>query len=185
MAEAHIVAGLEALLFSTSEPVALGELARVLGVDESVVAEALSRLEADYCRPERGFMLERVAGGFRLASKPDYASLIVDLLRPVRNSGLSQAALETLAIVAYKQPVTRAEVEAIRGVRAEAALNSLLERELVEECGRKEAPGRPILYRTTERFLVEFGLQSLEELPPLADALEEPAADTQATGKKE
>jgi segregation and condensation protein B len=143
-----------------------------LDVDVSVIEEALEAMRTDYADPRRGFMLDEVAGGVRLVSKPAYAHLISELLRPVRNSGLSQAALETLAIVAYKQPVTRLDIETIRGVRAESALNSLLERGLVEEAGRKEAPGRPILYRTTTRFLMEFGLDSLKDLPPL----EEPEA---------
>jgi segregation and condensation protein B len=167
MIEPYVLAGLEAVLFATNEPVALPELARVLGVGESIVIEALGALGEDYARSERGFMLDEAAGGVRLVSKPEYAPLVVELLRPVRGSGLSQAALETLAIVAYRQPITRAGIEALRGVRAASALGSLLERDLVQEAGRKETPGRPILYATTNRFLVEFGLHSLAELPPL------------------
>lgn len=167
MVEPHVLAGLEALLFASSEPVPVSELTRVLGVESSVVKEALEILAGDYAEPRRGFMLDEAAGGVRLVSKPDYAPLVAELLRPVRSSGLSQAALETLAIVAYRQPVTRADIEAIRGVRAESALNTLLERDLVAEAGRKDAPGRPILYKTTRRFLVEFGLGDLNDLPPL------------------
>jgi segregation and condensation protein B len=170
MVESHIIAGLEALLFACAEPVPTSELARVLSISISLVDEALAQLDSKYKSVEYGFMLDYVGGGARLVSKPEYASLIVELLRPVRSGGLSQAGLETLAIVAYKQPVTRADIEAIRGVRAEAALGSLLERDLVEECGRKDAPGRPILYRTTSRFLIEFGLNSLHDLPPLESA---------------
>ena len=167
MVEPHVLAGLEALLFASSEPVPVSELTRVLGVESSVVKEALEILAGDYAAPRRGFMLDEAAGGVRLVSKPDYAPLVAEILRPVRSSGLSQAALETLAIVAYRQPVTRADIEAIRGVRAESALNTLLERDLVAEAGRKDAPGRPILYKTTRRFLVEFGLGDLNDLPPL------------------
>lgn len=170
MIEPHISAGLEALLFATAEPVPTSELARVLNISINLVDEALAYLEGKYQSPEYGFMLDYAGGGVRLVSKPEYSALIAELLRPVRSGGLSQAALETLAIVAYKQPVTRADIEAIRGVRAEAALGSLLERDLVEECGRKDAPGRPILYRTTQRFLIEFGLNSLNDLPPLESA---------------
>lgn len=169
MVETHLIAGLEALLFACSEPIPVVELARILGVTAPLVEEALDTLSTEYKNPARGFQLDRVAGGIRLVSKPEYAPLVMELLRPVRGGGLSQAALETLAIIAYKQPVTRADIEAVRGVRAEAALGSLIERDLVEECGRKEAPGRPILYRTTPRFLIEFGLSSLKELPALED----------------
>lgn len=170
MVEPHIIAGLEALLFTSSEPVPIAELARTLGIAVPEVEKALATLVQDYARPERGFMLDRVGGGVRLVSKPDYAPLVIEMLRPVRGGGLSQAALETLAIVAYKQPVTRSDIEAVRGVRAEASVGSLIERDLIEECGRKEAPGRPILYRTTSRFLVEFGLGSLKDLPPLENS---------------
>lgn len=167
--EAHVLAGLEALLFASSEPVPIKELARVLGLGIAVVEEALKILHVQYSDPGRGFTLDEVGGGVRLVSKPDYGHLVSELLRPVRSAGLSQAALETMAIVAYRQPVTRMDIEAIRGVRAESALNSLLERDLIQEAGRKEAPGRPILYKTTTRFLVEFGLASLGDLPPLEE----------------
>jgi segregation and condensation protein B len=169
MPEAHVLAGLEALLFASSEPVLVKELARVLGMEVPAVERALEILRLEYSDPKRGFTLDEVAGGVRLVSKPDHGHLVSELLRPVRSTGLSQAALETMAIVAYKQPVTRLDIEAIRGVRAESALSSLLERDLVQEAGRKEAPGRPILYKTTTRFLVEFGLGSLSDLPPLED----------------
>ncbi|MGI6081406.1 MAG: SMC-Scp complex subunit ScpB [Limnochordia bacterium] len=178
MPEAHVVAGLEALLFAGSEPVPVNELARLLDVDTCVVGEALEALRKDYADPRRGFMLDEAAGGVRLVSKPAYAHLISELLRPVRSSGLSQAALETLSIVSYRQPVTRLDIETIRGVRADSALTSLLERGLIEEAGRKEAPGRPILYRTTRLFLVEFGLDSLDDLPPLEEQDEGASSDS-------
>ncbi len=160
---------LEALLFASSEPIPIAELARVLDISTAEINELLTVLDQEYQQPNRGFMLDNAGGGIRLVSKPAYASIISELLRPVRAAGLSQAAVETLAIVAYKQPITRAEIEAVRGVRAESALNSLLERDLVMEVGRKDAPGRPILYSTTNRFLVEFGINSLAELPPLEE----------------
>ncbi len=165
----HLLAALEALLFASSEPLAVDELARVLGQTAPAVEELLKMLAQEYERPERGFTIDYAGGGVRLVSKPLFADIIGELLRPVRNAGLSPAAVETLAIVAYKQPITRAEIEAIRGVRAESALNSLIERDLVAENGRKEAPGRPILYGTTRRFLVAFGLNSLSDLPPLPE----------------
>jgi segregation and condensation protein B len=181
MIEPHISAGLEALLFAAAEPVPVAELARVLNISINLVDAALEHLESKYQAPDYGFMLDYAGGGVRLVSKPEYAPLVTELLRPVRSGGLSQAGLETLAIVAYKQPVTRADIEAIRGVRAEAALGSLIERDLVEECGRKEGPGRPILYRTTQRFLIEFGLNSLNDLPPLeSDETTQPQLDFNA-----
>jgi len=166
---ADLHAKLEALLFAVSEPVPFEALAEVLGVPLEVIHSTLKELALEYERPERGFLLDQVAGGVRLVTKPQYAGLVEQLLRPLRTTGLTVAALETLAIVAYKQPVTRAEIEAVRGVKADSALATLLERRLVAEAGRKDAPGRPILYVTTQEFLTAFGLNSLADLPPLAE----------------
>ena len=127
----------------------------------------LIQLEQEYAHEERGFFLERVGGGVRLCSKPEYAPYIEALGRTSRSGPLSQAALETLAIIAYRQPITRPEIEAIRGVRVESAIASLIDRGLIEEKGRSDGPGRPIRYGTTREFLVRFGLQSLADLPPI------------------
>ncbi len=112
----------------------------------------------------------RVAGGYQLRTRPEFAEVVSAFLRPA-SQRLSRQALETLAIVAYQQPITLAEIEAVRGVHSDAVLKTLVERELVSEAGRKEAPGRPRLYQTTEYFLKHFGLADLSELPKLEDSL--------------
>lgn len=114
-----------------------------------------------------GLLLEHVAGGYRLATKPELGDYVENVTSVVKPGTLSPAALETLAIIAYKQPITRAEIEAIRGVRVESALTSLLDRDLITEMGRKDAPGRPVLFGTTDTFLAHFGLSTLKDLPPL------------------
>lgn len=160
-------AALEAVLFAAPDPVPVERLARLLQLEAGQVQALLDELEEEYRRPERGFMLERVAGGVRLCSKPEYFPYLEELGREVRSGGLSQAALETLAIIAYRQPITRPQIEAIRGVRVDSAIASLLERGLIEEKGRSDGVGRPILYGTTSEFLVRFKLNSLADLPPL------------------
>lgn len=157
---------LEAVLFSSAEPLPLGRLAELLGLAPAAVRGLLeaygARLEED---PRRGVQLVEVAGGYRLQTRPDLAAWVHQLERPDRALRLSRAALECLAIVAYRQPVTRAEIEALRGVQSDGVLRWLEEHGLVEEAGRKEAPGRPLLYRTTPRFLDLFALKSLADLP--------------------
>jgi len=160
-------AALEAILFASPDPVTVEQLAAILSIPASTVQGLLLELEKEYAAPERGFFLERVGGGVRLCSKPQYASYIEALGQTTRPGQLSQAALETLAIIAYRQPITRPEIEAIRGVRAESAIASLIDRGLIEEKGRSDGPGRPILYGTTQEFLIRFGLDSLASLPPL------------------
>lgn len=162
-------AALEALLFSSPDPVTPEELARVLRLPIPHVRTLLYQMEDEYKSSDRGFFLESVAGGFRLCSKPDFADVIEELGKTIRTSPLSQSALETLAIIAYRQPITRPQIEAIRGVRVDSAIASLYDRGLIEEKGRLDAPGKPILYGTTQTFLVRFGLSSLDELPPLPD----------------
>lgn len=160
-------AALEALLFSSPDPVAVEDLARVLSLPIPHVRTLLAQMAEEYASQERGFMLDEVGGGFRLCSKPEYGPLIEEMGKAVRKSPLGRSALETLAIIAYRQPITRPQIESIRGVRAESAIATLLDRGLIEEKGRSDAPGRPILYGTSESFLVHFGLSSLDELPPL------------------
>ena len=174
-------AALEAVLFATSDPVSPEELARILSIQTAQVRNLLERLEKEYASEERGFMLEWVGGGVRLCSKPQFAPYIEELGRVVRTGQLSQAALETLAIIAYKQPITRPQIEAIRGVRAGAAIASLIDRGLVEEVGRADGPGRPVLFGTTREFLVRFGLSSLDDLPPVPKSPEEPLPGSQPT----
>ena len=160
---------LESLLLAAGGPVPLGQLVDALdGPGRAEVLAALEALEAGYEREARGLRLVRVAGGYQLRTPPEHAPWIRRLLheRPPR---LSRPMLETLAIVAYRQPCTRMEVEAIRGVDADAVLSSLLDRRLVRVVGRKDAPGRPLLYATTHEFLEVFGLPALDALPTLRE----------------
>lgn len=171
----QLVAALEAVLFVSPEPVPTEQLVRLTGWDQAGVQAALQLLEDRLAADDRGLCLQRVDGGWQLATKAHLAGLLTPLLSPRPPAPLSQAALETLAIIAYRQPVTRAEVEQLRGVRVDSALQSLLDRELVEEAGRADGPGRPILYRTTRRFLQWCGLDSLADLPPLPEEPDPPA----------
>ncbi|CAN5210257.1 hypothetical protein BH20ACT9_BH20ACT9_19320 [soil metagenome] len=164
----------EAVLLVVDEPVAAHTLAGVLQVPVDEVTTTLADLRAEYAAADRGFVLREVAGGWRLYTHPDAAGWVERFVTHGRSGRLSQAALETLAIVAYKQPVTRGEVAEIRGVDADAAVRSLAARGLVAEVGRRAVPGRPLEYATTPAFLERLGLRGLDELPPLpesADAL--------------
>jgi segregation and condensation protein B len=156
----------ESLLFVADRPVAVAQLAQALEVDEKAVEEALSALNEATLRGKRGLRLQRDRDRVQLATTPDAAPHIQRFLGLELSGPLSQAALEALAIVAYRQPVTRAQVDTIRGVNCESVLRTLVSRGLVEEIGRLEQVGRPILYGTTFEFLQQFGLGSLEELPP-------------------
>ena len=166
---------IEAILFVAGEPVAVADLARALEAPESAVTDAIDLLEKDYDEGRRGFRLRRFGAHVQLATRADYAPFIERLLQPVQKQSLSQAALETLAVVAYRQPVTRLEVEAVRGVKCDYSLQSLMNKELIQELGRKETLGRPILYGTTDKFLSHFGLRDLDELP--APPLPQPGED--------
>lgn len=162
------IAALQSLLFAAPRPLRAKELAEYLDCTVPQVHELLEhlgdKLKAD---ADSGIMVERVANGYRLATKPALGEYVAKVSEVVKSGSLSNAALEALAIIAYRQPITRVEVEAIRGVRSDSAINALLERGLIEECGRKEAPGRPVLFQTTTDFLIHFGLEDLSQLPPL------------------
>lgn len=162
---------IEAMLFVSNEPLSVKDIADIIERDQQDILILLKEIKADCEKENRGFFLAEVAGGYLYATRPEYAPYIEKLVRP-RLSSLSQAAMETLVIIAYKQPVTRSEIDEIRGVKSDSSLNTLIERGLVEEVGRKEAPGRPILFGTTSSFLKYFGLKTLEELPKIQDNLE-------------
>lgn len=165
---------LEGLLFLQGDPVAPAQLGAWLGLADGAVEALVADLERHLDECGSALAVQRVAGGVRLATRPGlHAELAARLVERVPEP-LSHASWEVLAIVAYRQPVTRLEVEAIRQTGSERALQTLVERGLVEEVGRKEAPGRPILYGTTPRFLQEFGLVSLSDLPPLPEPGEAP-----------
>lgn len=166
---------IESLLFAAGAPVSLRRLAEVIGVAQAEVKAALALLQGDYAAPGRGIVLAEVAGEYQLRTAADYAEYVKTLIREKPNR-LSRAALETLAIIAYRQPLTKAEIEAIRGVDADGVLNSLLTKKLIRVLGRKDVPGRPWVYGTTPQFLELFGLNDLSSLPPLPE-LHEPTVN--------
>jgi segregation and condensation protein B len=170
--EERLRAVLESLLFAAGEPVSLTRLAAVLEpVPKEAIRAALAELKAGFYREGRGVMLDEVAGGFQLRTPKEHALYVRKLLaaRPPR---LSRPMMETLAIIAYRQPITRPEIEQLRGVDSGAVLETLTERRLVKIAGRKEAPGRPLMYATTAEFLQTFGLKDLEALPDLSELRE-------------
>lgn len=160
---------LEAILFVVEEPVQARMLAEVLELAVDDVVATLHELRRAYVDDQRGFVLREVAGGWRLYTAPDVAAYVEQFVLHGRSGRLSQAALETLAIVAYKQPVTRADVAEVRGVDADGAVRTLCNRGLVAEVGRLDRPGQPALYGTTTDFLERMGLDSLAELPVLGE----------------
>ncbi|NPV85699.1 MAG: SMC-Scp complex subunit ScpB [Anaerolineae bacterium] len=165
---------LEALLFVASIPVSIAQLAEALGSKAADVEKALKSLEQEYIE-KRGLRLQFFNHKVQLTTAPEAAMVVEKFLGLEATSRLSRAAIETLAIVAYRQPITRPGIDAIRGVNSDGVLKSLLSKGLIEEYGRAEGPGRPILYATTADFLQHFGLSSLNDLPPLE--LEEAAAE--------
>jgi segregation and condensation protein B len=182
MSEAEQRSIAEALILASPEPVPLVRLAKLIPNCTPSKARALvADLNADYVAQQRAFEICEVAGGYQLRTHPEFASYLQQLqqTRPLR---LSNAALETLAIVAYRQPVTRAEVEHVRGVYAGPVMRTLLERKLVRITGHRDVPGRPMLYSTTKRFLEVFGLADLDALPTLRE-LEELAAESPAANE--
>ncbi|MCL4462645.1 MAG: SMC-Scp complex subunit ScpB [Firmicutes bacterium] len=155
----------EALLFTTEEPLPPDKLAEIMGVAIKDVREALRQLQEEYSKAERGLQVMEIARGFQLGTKPELAPVLETMFKGEKSYVLSQAALETLAIIAYRQPVTRVDIESVRGVKVDGVLETLLKRRFVRTVGRKDAPGRPILYGTTKDFLKYFGLKDLSQLP--------------------
>ena len=160
---------LEALLFVAEEPLPLSRLQEILADEDPAATEASVReLALSLEDAGRGLMVQEIAGGFRLATRPE-ANVWIQRLQVVKPSRLSRAALETLAIIAYKQPITKAEVEAVRGVAVDGVIRTLLERDLIRMLGRKAEAGRPIVYGTSQGFLEHFGLKELGDLPSLRE----------------
>ncbi|MRX71056.1 SMC-Scp complex subunit ScpB [Bacillus lacus] len=160
----------EALLFAAGEDgLSVKQLAKVLELEEADIQAVIGELSYDYKHADRGICIKETADIFQLITKRDHAIYLQKLVESNTGSALSQAALETLAIVAYKQPITRVEIEEIRGVKSERPLQTLTGRILIKEVGRAEGTGRPILYGTTREFLEHFGLKNLDELPPLSE----------------
>jgi segregation and condensation protein B len=166
-ADSRLLEVLSAALLASGRPVKPKEIAQLLGVPVDAAHRLVDALQARFKTASLGFEIEAIAGGYRLIVARDVVPALEPLLAPPPLPGLSNAALETLAIIAYKQPVTRGEIELMRGASAGSTLETLQERELVKVVGRKEIVGRPMLFGTTEKFLMEFGLADLAELPPL------------------
>src|SRR5574341_1490038 len=160
----RLLQAMECLLLVGGGPVRIDQLRDVLGVPDDVVRDLGAELIRVY--DQRGLQVQQVAGGYQLTTRPEFAPYVSRLLGLERREPLSRASLETLAIVAYRQPVTRAEIESVRGVRCEHVLDRLSELELIRELGRRPTLGRPILYGTTDAFLRHFGLKDLNDLPP-------------------
>ncbi len=157
---------LEVLIFISQEPLTLEKMREVLGeVPEEELEAALNSLLSDYAAGERGIQVVRSGGGFLFTTKPEHDQWVRRLLQIEKKTKLSSAALETLSIIAYHQPITQAEISAIRGVDSTYCLKSLLQKKLIKIVGRKKAPGNPLVYRTSDRFLQYFGLNSLDDLP--------------------
>lgn len=166
--EGYVESALEALLFVSDEPVAAARLAEMLDMDAACVTEALERMRARKQEDECGVQLREVAGGWQLVTHMRHHDLIERYVRSWDTRKLSAAAMETLAIIAYMQPVTRAQVSAVRGVTSDSSISSLVEKGLVREAGSADTPGNPTLYATTRTFLEKFGLASVDDMPDLA-----------------
>ncbi|MBE6774715.1 MAG: SMC-Scp complex subunit ScpB [Ruminococcaceae bacterium] len=168
-----LIATLEAVLFATGEPTEISKISQALSVDEIILEEALSILMARYNREDSGICLLKLDDKYQLCSKTEFADSIRKIIEAKKNTPLSQAAFEVLAIVAYNQPVTKAFIEQIRGVDCSAVISNLCQKSLIEEKGRLDLPGRPLIYGTTPEFLRCFCISSLDELPPLPKSGEE------------
>lgn len=161
-------AAVEALLFVAGDPLSLEKIAAITGINCDELRQILARLGERYRHdPQRGIILREIDGNYVLTTKPEQKEILQRLFQPRHRPVLSQAAYETLAIIAYNQPVTRSQVESVRGVNSDSIISRLLERELIREDGTLDAPGRPSLFVTTDKFLLDFGLRSVNDLPPM------------------
>jgi segregation and condensation protein B len=182
MEQKRLKAAIEAILFAKGESVEIKDLATALEVEEAEVREAVDDLKTDYGKAERGIQLIELENAIQLRTKEAFYEDLIKLTNVPKKQTLTDAALETLSIVAYKQPVTRLDVEKIRGVNSDSPINKLLEYGLIAEVGKLDAPGRPILFGTTEQFLRSFGVKSIDDLPEMnPDVLE----DFKAQAEKE
>ncbi len=168
LSEESAAAATEAILFAMGNAVEIAALCKALDLPEKDVLKALKTLEKRYESSRSGLQLVRLDKSVQLTTKPDYYDQLITIASVPKKMTLSDSVLETLSIVAYKQPITRLEIETIRGVNSDFAINKLLSYDLIQELGRKDAPGRPLLFGTTEQFLRSFGVGSLEELPSLS-----------------
>lgn len=167
---AELKAVLEAVIYVLNEPMPASQIAQALGRPVQEVAPLLQELAEDTTKPDRGIVIREVAGGYQMATKPEHHEMVRNFVKNLKQPlKLSQAALETLAVIAYKQPITVPEILEIRGVQGAGVLKTLLDRKLIATAGRKNVVGKPILYKTTKDFLTQFGLKDLAELPTLKE----------------
>ena len=167
---------LEALLFVAGEPVTSGSIAKASEIEESEIKKLMAELISEYRERNSGLQIVEIAEGFQMMTSPDLSLWIKRFKNVNQSNKLSQPALETLAIIAYKQPITKLEIDQLRGVNSDGAVKSLLDKKLIKIVGKKETPGRPFLYGTTKEFLQYFGLKNLSDLPPINDFLKDEAA---------
>ncbi|MDL2258467.1 SMC-Scp complex subunit ScpB [Eubacteriales bacterium OttesenSCG-928-K08] len=160
-----LISAIECMLFVAGDPVALLEIERVLNISAQQTRELLNKLQNDYKQNNRGILLCVTDTTAQLCSNPEYSEYVEQLLQPAEKKTFSQSLLETLSVVAYRQPVTRADIEAVRGVRCEYAVSQLVKMNMIQSMGRKEVVGRPVLYGTTDAFLRHFGIGGIRELP--------------------
>lgn len=166
--EKELLGAVEAILFAMGESVSLSKISSAIGKDETEAKRLLEELKKQYQKKERGIQLIELEESYQLCTKPELYDYLIQVAKQPKKHVLTDVLLETLAIVAYKQPVTKIEIEKIRGVKSDHAVNKLVEYDLVCEVGRLDAPGKPLLFGTTEEFLRRFGVQSVEELPSIA-----------------
>jgi len=158
---------IEAILFAADKPVSIEQFVIIVELDYNTVEKLIYELQLEYDTAKRAFQIMEIANGFQICTRSEYAPWIKKFYTTEVSSRISTSSLEALAIIAYKQPVTRAEIEEIRGVSSDSVIHTLLERNLISMIGRKEAPGRPLMYGTTTEFLIHFGLRDLSELPSI------------------
>ena len=173
----ELTAAAEAILFASGEPIELRRIAQALGIGEGQAEQIVLNMAAQLDERGSGLQILAMEDKFQMCTRPEYVDTVRGVLEVRRNTPLSQAAFEVLAVVAYNQPVTKAFVEQVRGVDCSGVISSLVQKGLIEECGRLELPGRPLMYQTTADFLRCFSIRSLEELPPLPEAEETSGAD--------
>ena len=158
----------EAILFASGDPIAVDRIAEILNADVKTVEEVMSKLITEYeHNPWGGLLVRKVENSYVMSTKPGMKKVLERMFSPKMHPPLSQASYETLAVIAYNQPVTRAQVESVRGVSSDSIISRLIDRGWIEECGNLDAPGRPALFKTSKQFLMEFGISSVDELPSL------------------
>lgn len=165
--KSNIKSVIESMLFVSGEPLSLRELSNNLEIKDKVIEEVIKEMMNEYEEKSRGIKLISIDGAYQLVTKSENSDYIQKLLKKNKKHSLSQASIESLAIIAYKQPITRIDIDEIRGVKSESAIQKLVERGLIKDIGRLEVPGRPILYGTTDEFLRQFGLKTIKELPSI------------------